>query len=377
MHLNQSSVCGLSFSLALRFIQRVIDNARALQSLLPKLSGASWIALDTEADSLHAYPEKLCLLQISLPNEDLLIDPLAALNLRPLFEVLQQTELILHGADYDLRLLLRTFNSLPRSIFDTMLAARLLGYREFGLRDLVMRHLGVKLEKGPQKMNWAVRPLTQQMITYAINDTRYLHPLASALKTELKSHGRLSWHNETCAKLLADCARTRPVDPDDLWRVKGSDRLDPRGLAILRALWHWREHEAIASNKPPYFILSHEKLVDFSEAAAHNRPLDHLLPRHFSTKRASTLISEISRALQIPAGKYPQRRRSVIRRATTAQLTRFEQLKQLRDRRAAELALDPTLIASKADLLLVAKDSDCSSKELMNWQRKILDLPLD
>jgi ribonuclease D len=351
----------------------VIDNAKALQNFLPRVKAASWLAIDTEADSLHAYPEKLCLVQISLPDGDELIDPLAQ-DLKPLFHALEQKELILHGADYDLRLLHRTYQFVPHRIFETMLAARLLGYQAFGLRDLVRQHLGVTLEKGPQKMNWAVRPLTPRMVDYALNDTKYLQPLAEVLKDQLKTQGRLSWHNEICAKLIAECSRPRSPDPDEVWRVKGSDRLDSRGLAILRALWHWREREATAANKPPYFVMSHEKLVAIAGATAQNQPVDHLLPRHSPGNRAANLAAALSKAIHLPPSKYPRPRRPSGKRNSSDQQARFERLKHLRDCRARELALDPTLIASKAELLLLAQDSPGSSVELMDWQLRLLDL---
>src|ERR1043166_8261400 len=122
--------------------------------------GLGWIALDTEADSLHAYPEKLCLLQISHEKGDELIDPLARMNLARLWPALAPHQLILHGADYDLRLLRKTHQFVPQSIFDNMIASRLLGDREFGLTNLVSKYLGITLEKGSQKADWARRPLT-------------------------------------------------------------------------------------------------------------------------------------------------------------------------------------------------------------------------
>ncbi|HET7872538.1 MAG TPA: ribonuclease D, partial [Terriglobales bacterium] len=141
----------------------VVDTEKKLEDFLPSLRAAKWIALDTEADSLHAYPEKVCLIQVSTASGDRLIDPLAALNLDPFLEALSGHELIMHGADYDLRLLRRHHRFVPKAVFDTMLAARLLGIRKFGLSDLVETCLGVKLEKGPQKANWALRPLTERM----------------------------------------------------------------------------------------------------------------------------------------------------------------------------------------------------------------------
>src|SRR5580765_7738674 len=141
------------------------------------LHQADWI----EADSLHAYPEKLCLLQISIAGEDELLDPLSSMDMRPALEILRQRELIIHGADYDLRLLRKCCDFVPSAIVDTMLASRLLGGREFGLTHLVSKYLGVPLEKGPQKANWARRPLTPRMEVYARHDPRYLKPLADLL----------------------------------------------------------------------------------------------------------------------------------------------------------------------------------------------------
>ena len=170
----------------------MIDSEPKLAVFLPVLRAAPWVAVDTEADSLHAYPEKVCLIQISTDSSDRLVDPLARLDLGPLLDALSGHELIMHGADYDLRLLRKHHEFVPSSIFDTMLAARLLGLRQFGLGHLVENYLGVKLEKGPQKANWAVRPLTERMERYARNDTHYLKPLADHLKSQLETEGRLA-----------------------------------------------------------------------------------------------------------------------------------------------------------------------------------------
>jgi ribonuclease D len=190
----------------------LIDHENKLGALLSEFRVADWVAIDTEVDSLHAYPEKLCVLQISSAGRYELIDPLAGLNLDPLWPILRKHELILHGADYDLRLLRRTFGFVPHKVFDTMIAARLLGYKEFSLISLVSAKLGVTLEKGPQKMNWARRPLTERMERYARNDTRYLKPVAEILRAELKARGRLNWLNETCAQLIRETSREKKPD---------------------------------------------------------------------------------------------------------------------------------------------------------------------
>src|SRR5690349_5936841 len=147
-------------------MSRMIDTEAKLNKFLPSLHAATWVSVDTEADSLHAYPEKVCLIQISTINGEELIDPLAGVNLNPLLSALSGHELIMHGADYDLRLLCKHHEFVPSAIFDTILAARLVGARRFSLSDLVEKYLDVKLEKGAQKANWALRPLTEKMERY-------------------------------------------------------------------------------------------------------------------------------------------------------------------------------------------------------------------
>ena len=353
----------------------MLDTDAKLAGFLPALQAAEWIALDTEADSLHAYPEKLCLLQISLPGADELIDPLSGCDLKPLWQALGGRELILHGADYDLRLLHRGHAFIPDVIFDTMEAARLIGLKEFGLASLVARYLGVELEKGPQTADWGRRPLTERMESYARNDTRFLHSLATKLAAELESKGRRSWHRETCARLVTQCAQVRAPDPNLVWRVKGSHRLGRHALAVLREIWGWREQEAVRTNRPPFFVLPHETLTAIAEAAAHARPVEPLLPRRFSPHRHTTLAAAVARGLAVPPAEQPDRLRPIMRSASVAERQRSAELKERRDRRAIELEIDPTLIASRAVLELLASDWARYEPELMRWQSALLSPP--
>lgn len=350
----------------------MIDQPGPLGQFLIRLRDADWVALDTEADSLHAYPEKLCLLQFSIPNEDVLVDPLARLDLRPLWDVLQDRELILHGADYDLRLLKRSQGFVPARIFDTMTASRLVGCTEFGLMNLVKRHLGITLEKGAQTADWAKRPLTPRMETYARNDTHHLKPLADVLRAELKAKGRLAWHEEVCNGLIRDSTREEEVDLDAVWRIRGSFKLNRRALAILRELWHWREGEAVLANKPPYFVLKHEALVEIASAAASGHPVEPHVPRFLSARRRKTLAEAVRRGIAVPDHKLPEVPRTYGRRPTEAERRRFEQLQRRRDARANELQIDPTLIASRATLTALAENWDKHQQRLMNWQRELL-----
>jgi ribonuclease D len=350
----------------------VIADAIRLETVVAAMNASNWVAVDTEADSLHAYPEKLCLLQFSVESGDFLVDTLAGLDLSRLLATVGNRELIFHGADYDLRMLRKTFNFVPSAIFDTMTAARLLGYSQFGLGHLVERHLGVKLEKGPQKMNWARRPLTPRMEEYARNDTRYLKRVSDMLRQELSSKDRLGWQKETCEQLIMDCANI-PTPNRDQWRMKGSDRLDPRGLAVLRELWKWREKEAIAANKPPFFVLNHDLLLRLAHEAERIKHIERILPPRMSPRRKEGILHAIIHAHQVPDTELPQKKINVLYQPTVAEQRRFLALKQVRDKKAAELEIDPTLIASRSMLVLLSQDWDKFKKDMMSWQRELLE----
>ncbi len=347
----------------------MIDTEEKLAGLLPALRAVPWLALDTEADSLHAYPEKLCLVQISGEGVEALVDPLAGLDLAPLLTIFGDHELIMHGSDYDLRLLRKTFDFKPKAIFDTMLAARLIGCREFGLGNLVANFLGVKLEKGPQKADWARRPLTPRMEEYARNDTRFLKPLADQLRQKLQDKGRLAWHEESCRRLIEECSVVKTPDPDLVWRVKGSYHLGPAALAVLRALWQWREQEAVAANRPPYFILQPEAMIEMSLATVERRSLQHFIPSRFSPRRRSTLIQAAQDGLHTT--DKPRLIHTPHYRQTAEEKRRYHELEKQRNQHAHELELDPTIIASRSELVQIAR-GEPGFEGLMQWQTQLL-----
>src|SRR3989440_5398201 len=199
-----------------------------LAELLPHLKSVDRIAVDTEADSLHCYFEKLCLIQISVPGQDYLVDPLATIDLAPLAAALNDKEIVLQGADFDLRLLRRSLGFVATRIFDTVIAARLLGIRSFSLAALVEKFFGVTLAKGSQKANWARRPLPQHMAEYAMNDTRYLLPLAETLEAGLRERGRLEWFRQSCERALEQAAVQGTRDDAEVGRGSGAGKLGGR-----------------------------------------------------------------------------------------------------------------------------------------------------
>ena len=351
----------------------MISDDAELAELLPGLQDSPWIAVDTEADSLHSYPEKLCLIQVSFAGGDRLIDPLASLSLEPLFELLGTRELLLHGADFDLRLLRRAQGFVAESVFDTMLAARLLGFEKFGLRDLARDLLDVHLDKGSQRANWSRRPLTPRMLEYAMADTRHLEPLASQLREQLEERGRLAWHSESCARLVAACKELSVPDPERVWRLKGSSRLDRRALAVLRSLWRWREGEARARNRPPYFVVSHENLLGIAKRSVEDAAAP--LPEALRPRQRREVRAEVEAALGLPPESWPKRDVSTRPpRLAPDVRRRIDELRARRDTIAEELAIHPTLIANKAELTGLAERPAEQSGAMMSWQRALLDV---
>jgi len=347
-----------------------------LAELLKKIEAADRIALDTEADSLHSYREKLCLLQISVSaaanangHDDFIVDPLAGVDLEPLRQVIEPREIVLHGADYDLRMLRRGLNFTAHRIFDTLIAARLLGIREFSLAALLKRYFGLELPKGSQKANWAKRPLPARMAEYAINDVRYLLPLAEKLEAELDRLRRGDWLRQSCERATEQAAVARVRNQDELWRVRGTGSLHGRPAAVLRALWQWREREAEMADRPPFHILQNEKLVNAAVSFAAGSVPDY---KHFSPRRRRAFREAARSALLAPESEWPVLSRRFGTRRTADTVRRTEELRRRRDKSAVELGLEPSFIAPRGTLEAIAADRAHAEKLLVAWQRELL-----
>jgi len=327
--------------------------------------------LDTEADSLHCYFEKLCLIQISIPGHDVLIDPLAGFSLQPLFDELKRHEVIIQGLDYDLRLLRRAGLDDVGGVFDTMIAARLVGQRAFSLASLIETYFGITLAKGSQKANWARRPLSPQMLEYARNDTHYLIPLAERLEVELRALGRWEWFVQSCEKAREATRVVRERDIDSLWRISGSGELRGLAAAVLRALWLWRDEEARAVDRPSFHIVRNEILIEAAKAFAAGKPVE---VAHLSGARRRRFFEAAQAALALPESEWPRPVRNHRVRPTPEQEKAYLDLKARRDRVAEELQIEPSLIAPKNTLEALAVDVEKNIDRLLPWQRRLLDL---
>src|SRR6266480_3776814 len=356
----------------------LIASEPELAEALKKIGDSDRVAIDTEADSLHSYREKLCLLQISVPAainargyNDFIVDPLAGIDLEPLRQALEPKEIVLHGADYDLRMLRRGLNFVARKIFDTTIAARLLGIREFSLAALVKRYFGLELPKGSQKANWAKRPLPARMAEYAINDTRYLLALAEKLEAELESYHRRDWLRQSCQRAIEQAATARVRKNDESWRVRGSGSLKGPAAAVLRALWQWREREAEMADRPPFHILQNEKLLHAAISFASGNSPDY---KHFSPRRREAFREAARTGLATPESDAPVLRRRFGTRPTTETVRCTEELRRRRDKSAEELGLDPSFIAPRGTLEAIAADDRRATSLLVPWQRELLGI---
>lgn len=342
-------------------LPRLVEDEASLAPLLSLLDArpSQAVSLDTEADSFHHYFEKVCLLQVAAAGDVYLVDPLASVPLGPLLSRLEGRRLLMHGADYDLRLLYRDHGFRASSLFDTMIAAQLAGEREIGLQALVARRLGVPLDKAHQRADWSARPLLPGMAAYAAADVAHLPGLAESLERDLAAKGRLSWHAEECARLAATpFPRERETAPENAWRIKGTNGLTPRERAFVRALWEVREARARALDVPPFRVMTNERLTAASRrAAAGESDLLKLFPGPRPLPGA--LAAEVRRALDaarhLRPSAWPAPRRSEASGFDPALEQAVERLKANRDRTARELGLDPGVLASRAVLTAVAR----------------------
>lgn len=246
----------------------MITRPQALRKMANRLVNESILAVDTESNSLYAYQERVCLIQFSTSQEDFLVDPLALDDLSPLEPLFAnpQIEKIFHAAEYDLITLKRDFKFEFDNLFDTMVAARILGWEEIGLGSILKAEFDVELNKRYQRANWGRRPIPSDMMDYARLDTHYLIPLRYRMKSELKSIGRWPLAEEDFARLRHVNGRDPNAMPEPCWRVRGAYDLNPQQAAVLLKLCYYRTEVAKSINRPVFKVISDKTLLAIAEA---------------------------------------------------------------------------------------------------------------
>ena len=227
------------------------------------------VSVDTESNSLFAYREQVCLIQFSIPNEDYLVDPLSLKDISRLGEVFANPEIekIFHAAEYDLLTLKRDFGFSFENLFDTMVAARIVGRKRVGLGSLLEEEFNIRLEKKYQRANWGKRPLPPAMLNYASLDTHFLIRLRNVLAKELDRMERWSIAEEDFSRLTE--VNGTPPEPHgvDVWRISGVYDLSPQQVTILRYLAEYREEKARKINRPLFKVIGDKSLVAIAEEA--------------------------------------------------------------------------------------------------------------
>ncbi|MEQ1502657.1 MAG: HRDC domain-containing protein [Myxococcota bacterium] len=360
----------------------MVESDQALRTAITALARAKVIGIDTESDSSYAYQEKVCLVQVSDLHTDYVIDPLSVRDLSPLKEILADRSIvkILHGADYDIVCLKRDFGFQIRGLFDTLIAAQLIGMERIGLADLIGRYFGVELDKQYQRHNWALRPLRPEHVEYARGDTHYLLALREILLRELRYVGRVRHFTEECRLLERREWHGRTFDPDGWFDMKRVGELDQDGLRVLRRLYLYRDKQARRMDRPSYKVIPDDALIDIARKRPRTeRELDSLFNARSALRRrhGRALLEQVlaaddddtplptsSRKSAAPKEARPKTRLRTRLRGRQAERV----LADLKRWRIEVLARDPSLnaysVASNATLKWIAAMRPSSLDEL-------------
>ncbi len=358
---------------------KLLDQPGSLGPLLAALKRVDEVFLDTEADNMYHYKTRLCLLQFYVDGEVYLVDALApGLDLTPLWERLARLHLVMHGSDFDLRLLHDRCGFRAKSLFDTMLAAQLLGRSRIGLAALLEEHFGITADKSGQKANWSRRPIVPKLLDYAALDVWHLPGLRDILTRELAALDRLGWLDQQCAaQIEAGTEGFAPATEHD-WRIGRSERLRGLGQPVLHAVWHWRETQAEQIDTPPFKVCNNDLLLDIAYAAEDGQSETAILDQVNLGKRHDRLMPSLAAALHhgftVDPATLPRRPgRDVGRRSLTqSELSRLDRIKEDRDRIATQLSIEATLIANRAQLSHLAHTPHDLDEVLLPWQAALL-----
>lgn len=335
------------------------------QACLTQLQHQPRMAIDLEANSMYAYREQICLIQITIPGQDYIIDPVAAIDLAALGDLIANPhiEKVFHAAEYDLILMKRQFGWQLNNLFDTMWAGRILGYEKYSLANMLDQIYGVKLDKRFQKSNWCKRPLSPEQLTYARLDTHYLLQLRDYLAAELKENGRL----EEAAEIFTAQTQVKPnnnkFDPESFWSISGSKDLSPKQLAVLRELNIFRDQEAKRRNQPPFKVFGNRTLIELAQRMP--RSLPELRSVHGMTsgqikRYGQALLRVIAQCRQAAPPKPPKRNK----RPPEPVTNRYEKLHTWRKNRAVSRGVESDVILSRDAMWQIARQNPQSVEEL-------------
>ncbi|NPV66217.1 MAG: ribonuclease D [Anaerolineae bacterium] len=334
----------------------MITSTASLVAHVDRWAGESLLAIDTESNSLHAYHEQVCLIQVSTRQADFIIDPLRIENLDALGRLLADPaiEIVFHAAEYDIMCLKRDFGFSFARLFDTMLAARICGVKRLGLASMLEEHFGIQANKKYQRANWGERPLTPEMLQYAQLDTHFLPQLHDYWQARLVQEGRWEEASESFARLCDIPPAQSEFDPEGYWRLNGAFTLPPRQIAALRELYLWREETARQRDCPPFKIMSDKTLLELAQSDAQRLQDLHGVSgmTDGQVRRYGPVILATIRRSQ---KKEPPRRPPAPPRPSDMVVARFEALHDWRKARAQQRGVESDVIISRDALWALAR----------------------
>jgi ribonuclease D len=353
-----------------------IDKQQPFDDAMARVAAETLVSVDTEADSLHSYFDKVCLVQISIPTDDFVIDPLQQIDLAQFGALLANPNItkILHGADYDLRILNRDFGFTMSNVIDTMVCSQLLGYESIGLAALLERHFGIKLDKAHQRADWAMRPLPPDMLGYAASDTHHLIALAAILRNELTNLGRWDWALEEFSRL--EMIRFRDEEePEKFRRLKGIGTFDRRSLAIARELHEWRDGLARVADRPPFKIIGNDVIIEVAKAKAQSLEAFasiKAMSLYHRNRYGREIARLVRKAMQLDESALPERGETRPWNRDKELEGRINRMKSARDRVAKELKIDASVLAPRHMLTAIAQSGTLDIPAMRDWQKKVV-----
>ena len=335
-----------------------VNSPKKLDEMISDLMKEPIVAVDTESNSLYAYQERVCLIQFSIPERDFLVDPLSVPDLSALGPLFASPEIekIFHAAEYDLIMLDQDFGFELNNLFDTMVAARILGWKAVGLGSILQDQFGIQVQKKYQRANWGRRPLPDEMLTYAQLDTHYLIPLRKRIKDELEKAGRWSLAQEDFERGCQVNSNHNHRDSADCWRINGARDLGAQQLAVLQELCEYRDQIAQSSDRPLFKVINNSTLYNIAEACPRStseleavQGLSHKQVRWLGRGLLSAVQRGVD-AKQTPKIPYKPR-------PSDAYLLRVDKLRQWRKNTGRAMGVESDVVLPK-DLLYVFAETN-------------------
>lgn len=337
---------------------QLITTPQAWQACLKQLQAEESLAIDLEANSMYVYREQVCLIQISIPEQDYIIDPVADLDLSGLGVLIADPaiEKVFHAAEYDLILLKKEYGWELNNLFDTMWAARILGYKRYGLANLLEELYEVKLNKRYQKSNWCKRPLTLPQLAYAQHDTHFLFRLRDHFIAELTAANRLEEAREIFAEQSQVTPNDNQFDPDSFWSINGINDLTNQQQAVLKKLNIYRDKEAQQRNLPLFKVISNKTLLLLAQEEPRSfNQLNQIQGMSWGQIRryGEQILAAIEAGRNAPHPKRPKREK----RPSDQVLNRYEKLHNWRKNCARRRGVESDVIISRHTLWDIARQN--------------------